>query len=316
MGLVLTDDRHYKAIADTIRENAPIEQSMTPAEMPDNIVAACEYNHDEGYSSGYETGSNDGYDDGYADGYDDGSAGGYTEEDIAAAIEQGKQAEYDRFWDVCQPSEVGDYRYKFCGSGWTAETFRPKRSIRPTAANQMFLQTTALNISLPEHLGRLGLELDFSRCATFSEMLLYSAVYEIGVVDTRAATTVTYLFRYAKSLVTVQNLILKDDGSQVFNNTSFQYMEALENFTVTGTFGSRSGGMDFSSSTKLSKASHYSIFAALSTTTSGLSITVSKAAVDAAFETSPGAKDGSTSAEWLELVATRPNWTITLGGTT
>ena len=52
--------------------------------------------------------------------------------------------------------------------------------------------------------------------------------------------------------------------------------------------------------------------AALSTTTTGLTVTFSKTAVDKAFETAEGANDGSTSPEWLALVATRPNWGIGL----
>ena len=50
----------------------------------------------------------------------------------------------------------------------------------------------------------------------------------------------------------------------------------------------------------------------LTDTASGKTITFSKTAVNKAFETSAGANDGSTSAEWLALVGTKPNWTISL----
>lgn len=63
---------------------------------------------------------------------------------------------------------------------------------------------------------------------------------------------------------------------------------------------------------KLSKPSITSIINCLSTTTSGLTVTLSKTAVNNAFETSEGVADGSTSQEWLNLVATKTNWTISL----
>ena len=41
-------------------------------------------------------------------------------------------------------------------------------------------------------------------------------------------------------------------------------------------------------------------------------LTLSKTAVNTAFETAEGLADGNTSEEWLNLIATKPNWTITL----
>jgi hypothetical protein len=83
----------------------------------------------------------------------------------------------------------------------------------------------------------------------------------------------------------------------------------LENIRVRGRIVKST---NFQWSTKLSKDSIISIINALSTTTSGLSITLSKVAVNKAFETSEGANDGSTSAEWLNLIATRPNVSFNL----
>lgn len=57
--------------------------------------------------------------------------------------------------------------------------------------------------------------------------------------------------------------------------------------------------------TKLSKASITSIINGLSADTSGNTVTLSKTAVNNAF-------GGTESDEWLALVATKPNWTISL----
>ena len=64
MALVLTDDNHYKNIANEIRNNLPDEYSdstYTPAEMPDGIAEVSDYQNTLGYSAGFQ----DGYDDGY-----------------------------------------------------------------------------------------------------------------------------------------------------------------------------------------------------------------------------------------------------------
>jgi hypothetical protein len=61
-------------------------------------------------------------------------------------------------------------------------------------------------------------------------------------------------------------------------------------------------GLNLKDSTKLNKASIESIISVLSTTTTGLSITLSKTAVNNAFTTD----------EWNALIGTRTNWTISL----
>ena len=299
MAKVVTDDSHYKAIADTIRENAPIEQSMTPAEMPDHIVAACEYNHGEGYSSGFEDGAGEGYADGYADGYEDGSAGGYTEEDIAAAIEQGKQAEYDRFWDAYQQNgNVADARALFSGEGWTVETLRPKYDMRPTNAQSMFWKCGFVG-DLQQRFDELGVVLDTSKATRLTQ--LFSDAYyitRVGVIDaTSAPTMASTLFAYCWELVTIDKL--KVAPGHVWTST-FAQNHKLENLIVEGVIDV--GGMNLQWSTKLSKASITSVVNALSSTTSGLSVTLSKTAVNNAFTTD----------EWNALAGTKTNWTINL----
>jgi hypothetical protein len=76
----------------------------------------------------------------------------------------------------------------------------------------------------------------------------------------------------------------------------------LKNVIFEGTIG-----CDFNMSIApiLSKASITNIIEHLSTTTSGLSVTLSKAAVETAF-------GSTTSAEWTSLIATKSNWTISL----
>ena len=73
----------------------------------------------------------------------------------------------------------------------------------------------------------------------------------------------------------------------------------LRNITFSGTIGK---DIDFQKSTKLTKASIESIINALSSTASGVTVTFSQIAVNNAFSTD----------EWNALIATKPNWTISL----
>lgn len=62
----------------------------------------------------------------------------------------------------------------------------------------------------------------------------------------------------------------------------------------------------------LIKDSIIDIVKALSNTATGQTLILKANAVNAAFETTSGASDGSTTPEWKSVLATKPNWTITL----
>lgn len=115
------------------------------------------------------------------------------------------------------------------------------------------------------------------------------------------------MFNGCSSLTTIQQLDLTS-GSYI--NTMFTGCTSLVNLTMTGTI--KSSGFNVSPCVKLSKDSITSVINALSSTTTGKSVTLSKTAVNTAFETSSGAGDGSTSEEWTTLIATKFNWTISL----
>lgn len=70
--------------------------------------------------------------------------------------------------------------------------------------------------------------------------------------------------------------------------------------------------MDMKSCRSLSRESIESVVRGFNVSAVGQSLTLLKAAVNKAFETSEGANDGSTSAEWATLIGTRPNWTFNL----
>lgn len=71
-------------------------------------------------------------------------------------------------------------------------------------------------------------------------------------------------------------------------------------------------GLTFEYSPLLNRNSIEKIFENLSTSTSGLTVTISEKAVKREFETSEGANDGDTSADWKNVRDSRMNWKIVL----
>lgn len=117
-------------------------------------------------------------------------------------------------------------------------------------------------------------------------------------VDCSDVASMANVFYNAPGLKRIPKVILKNDGSQAMTRT-FNALPSLENIVIEGVIGAST---TFQSSTKLSKASIESVFGALSNTTSGLTLTLSQTAKQNAF----------TDAQWSALVATKPNWTISL----
>lgn len=229
----------------------------------------------------------------------------------ADGFAEGKQAEYDAFWDFYQKKGAEtNYAFTFSGSGWNENTFKPKYDMQPTNANHMFRNirhSEWAGLDLVALLEASGVQLDFSKCTDFGATFQWAGITRIGTVDTRSATLVSTTFGYMSSLSTLDKLVVHAGLS--YTNT-FINDSALENLTIEGTIGQN--GFNVQWSKKLNKPSITSIINALSTTTSGLTVTLSKTAVNNAFATTAGAGDGSTSAEWLALVGTRSNWTIAL----
>lgn len=218
----------------------------------------------------------------------------------------GAKSEYDRFWDSYQANGTRtDYEGLFTRQGWNNTTFKPKYDMYPTDVFNMFS-----GCSITGHLkDRLnGKILDTSNATRTTQIFSNSKIGGVGEIDVRKAPTDNhYMFGWNYSLHTIDKLIVDENTTYTgwFNSTT-----NLQNLTIEGTIANN--GFSVSSCKKLSKASIESIINALSALTSALSVTLSKTAVDNAFETSEGAADGTTSAEWANLISTKPNWTIAL----
>lgn len=220
------------------------------------------------------------YESGYDKGYDDG-----LREGEASGIEIGKQAEYDAFWDVFQDyGNRRNYNQAFYntpegGKGWTDEIFNPKYPI----------------ITKSEPNNNI-----FSFC-NFTDTKVE--------IDLSAAASTTNTFVYCYYLKTIRKLTFPTDENATITNMFFRCY-ALENIAFGGEIVQT--GISFEWSTKLSRESIINIINALSSNVTDKTITLSRTPVRKAFETSEGANDGNTSAEWLNLIATKPGWTISL----
>ena len=183
--------------------------------------------------------------------------------------EAGKQAEYDRFWDAYQKNGTEmNYQCSFAHGRFTDETYNPKYPIN-------VLQSTT------------GMDMAFYNCGlTDLKVPIYA-----GKVKRLSQT-----FDTSPTLVTIPLLQI---GEQCTFYNPFLNCQNLKNITIEGTIGQT--GLSFQWC-PLTKASIESVINALSTTTTGMTITLKKTAVNAAFTTD----------EWNALVATKSNWTITL----
>lgn len=219
----------------------------------------------------------------------------------------GRKEEYNEFWDAFF-ANTGTFYGKFSGNGWTAENFKPTKDIiiDGVDASNCF-GTNACAVDLVEWCESLGINI-VMKPSVVTGMFQNSKFTRLPVLDFSKVSSMSSTIASCLNLVTIDKLILKNDGSQTFSST-FYNDKALKNIIVEGVIGTE---VKLVWSPLLSKASITSFINHLSTTTSGVSINFSKTAVDNAFETSEGAADGSTSAEWLALIGTRPNWTISL----
>lgn len=257
MAIVTTDDKHYKDIANKIRDFAGTSKTYTPEEMANGVGEVYDATYAYAHESGYQEGIRIGFEDGKSKG-----------------IAEGAKAQYDRFWTALTtnlPRYYHTFRY------WTDEMFNVNAIIKSTQFNYTFAN---------------------------------SQLTRIGTIDASEATTFATVFQESYSLKTIDKLILPNNFNGNGVEWNFNYCSALENISFEGEF--KNNGWNFQWSKKLSHDSIVNIINALSTTTSGLTVTLSKAAVNKAFEQLEGANDGANGVEWYDLIDTRSNWTISL----
>lgn len=229
--------------------------------------------------------------------------------------EAGQKSEYDRFWDNGQNyGNPSGYQNLFSGAMWNNATFKPKYDIilPPFSTAYMMFRNCEVKGDLVEILKNCNVKLDFSKCDNMQYTFNNTQFTRIGIIDLSSCRYLQSTFQANTTLETIDEIILKSNGSQDLSN-SFGQCTALKNIKFSGVIGSN---INFQWS-PLNKASIESVVSALLKTATGKNAIFKKSAVDAAFQTSEGANDGSTSVEWINLITPYSNqydgnWTITL----
>lgn len=220
---------------------------------------------------------------------------------------------YDTFWDCYQENGARlNYVSGFAGAGWNNNTFIPKYDISKATTMQKIFSDARIG-DLSTLLQSMGRTLDFSKASNVDSAFAYSWITRVPDINvTKAGANCRTMFSNCNRLHTIDKLMVAESNISI--GGAFQNCTALQNLTIEGTIATT---IDLHWS-PLTQTSILSVLGALSTNATGQTCIFNTAAVDAAFETSEGANDGSTSAEWIALVdkesptAIKPNWSIGL----
>ena len=188
------------------------------------------------------------FDEIYNAGYEKGKAeGGDTTEAYNQGVADGKQAEYDTFWDSFQQNgERTNYRRAFIY--WTEEP-KPKYFTelsnsagvdRTTNASEVFAMlgvksnpTTSDPNNLLIDVSNVCKKFDFSECTTVDNLFLSARVRNIDV-DLSGCTTITRAFSKG-DYGDIDNITVTFSRNNVFDNT-FAYTNTLTTITIRGDF--------------------------------------------------------------------------------
>ena len=223
------------------------------------------------------------------------------EEGYNLGHENGYALGYKAMWDnFTQNNTRADYTQVFACGSWNDDTWKPPYAIRPiSSTHRMFM-----NCKIKE--GLYNYPLDLSKCKAVNQMFHLSGITKFPVMDLSSCTNWSMFFFNAYP-EWIEGFILppgRPFGELLGNTQNLTYIRFLN--------GISGSGFNLGLATKLDKGSLDNIMEQFSTETTGITATLSLAAVNKAYETSEGADNGSTSEEWLNKVAARPNWTINL----
>lgn len=274
-------------IANALREQLPIDTKIDARDFVAKIHDACS----ENYGEGYQSGQIEGYESGHVEGYENGRSAGYSD-----GYDFGKMEVYHNFWDTYQDNgQRTHYAYAFGGYGWTDETFKPKYDIivGNNASPCIFAYSQLTN--LKKILNEQNVRLDTSICTDLGSMFNgCTNLTSIPPIDASNSKHCNSLFLYCGKIDGIY-LKLKNDGTQTFTNAFFNCNE-LRDLTITGVIGEN---ISLKQSKYLSQGSLLSILKALSTTTTGKTLTLSD---NISYLTS--------FADVKQAIKERPNWTI------
>lgn len=256
-----------------IERGVSVENNTPVEEYPDKIRDVSLTNFNLGYSEGFFNGER-----------------------------EGRIAQYDEFWDNYQNNGARTkYKGAFAGIGWNDETFIPKYTIRPTndGVYMMFMDTGITDIR--------SISIDTSKVTNFLYLAyLNSSLKYVGIIDCSSATSLDSIFMFSYALISIDKII-NVKATCVLNNMFLNCRNLVHVIFENCEFGQN--GFSVASNSKLDKDSIISIFNSLSTTTTNLTVTFNKTAVNNAFGINVDDETTYTD-EWKSLTESKKNWNI------
>ena len=193
-------------------------------------------------------------------------------------IEQGKQAQYDEFWDTVQSKGTRTwYECAFSGSSWTNANFKPKYDIHVEYGYNMFFRNRGIT-DLKALLENAGVVLDFSNATDcYSLFALCYNMTHIPELNFTKWSQLNNTFYECRKLHTIDKIIIPNCTS--IASDPFYNCIALANIVFEGVI---SANISLAYS-PLSKDSITSVINALSATATSKTLTLKKSAVNTAF---------------------------------
>lgn len=234
---------------------------------------------------------------------------------IQYGIDYGTETERTNFWDNFFSGTLKNKygRSLFAGGGWNEKTFTPifpEGVTQITNSERMF---EYFNRDLGYHTNLIDLSelcerLDFSK-AKKTTYMFHNARAKNITVDLSSSTSLSQAFNCGNG-GEFENLKIKVSELCTSYSSAFSYMYYIENLIfLDGSVIAEN--ISFEKSTKLTKESIISIVNALSTTSSGKTLTLSKTAVNTAFNIDIDNVDTyPEGSEWYELRNSKNNWTF------
>lgn len=184
---------------------------------------------------------------------------------------KGRKAEYDEFWDAYQQngSRV-NYQHAFPGEGWTNENFKPKYNIIPTGNASNFFNQTFISGDVVNLLAQQNVILDFSNTTRMQSGFYYARyITHLGILNfSKLDTSSVYMFGTCSALHTIDKIIVTENTVYSY---WFEQCKELKEIRFEGVIGN---SLDIHWSTKLSAESYYNIISHLSSTATGVKLTV------------------------------------------
>lgn len=230
---------------------------------------------------------------------------------ILAGTDTGAKGYYDFFWDNFQ--DYGNRTNYYCAFlRWSGfEYIRPKYKVIPTEAGGGYnIIYRCPNLKKVEAAYFDLSQVPYGTSNAQSFAYLFGACYELEEIEDIGLQPNCSYDSFCTSDAKLRKVAcVRLDKNTIVNNMFYSCL-ALEEVIFEGEIGQ--SGINLYKSKNLNRASIKSLIYCLSKDVEGKSITLSKAAVDKAFETSAEANDGSTSSAWQALTKYVSNWTISL----